>query len=61
MLTYIDPGSGMILLQTVIAAVLGIAIFFRDKAMMVFRAIFGRKANPVSKDEDGTAEQPTEE
>lgn len=52
MLAYIDPGSGMILIQAVIAAILGIVIFFRDKAKMFFRIIFGRKTKPHVEESD---------
>jgi len=44
MLAYIDPGAGAILLQTIIAAALGVLIFFRDTVKRVFRVIFSRKA-----------------
>ena len=46
---YIDPGAGSIILQTLIAVILGVAIFFRDTVKRVFRFIFpGRNAdNPT--------------
>ncbi|MHC4841588.1 MAG: hypothetical protein ACYTDT_11665 [Planctomycetota bacterium] len=61
MIAYIDPGSGMILLQAIIAAVLGVVIFFRDKMMMIFRAIFGRKSKSVSEEADVDTDPSTNE
>lgn len=45
-LLYIDPGSGSYLVQVIVAAVLGVAFFFRNLRMMIsafFARIFGRR------------------
>jgi hypothetical protein len=46
-LLYIDPGSGSYLIQAIVAAVLGIAFFFKNIAVTVkhfFYRIFGKKS-----------------
>jgi hypothetical protein len=43
---YIDPGSGSYLVQVIIAAVLGVAVFFKNIRMQI-KSFFSRK----SKDE----------
>ena len=46
-LLYIDPGSGSYLVQVIVAAVLGVAFFFRNLRMMVtafFSRLFGRRS-----------------
>jgi hypothetical protein len=46
-LLYIDPGSGSYLIQTIIAAVLGVAFFFKNIAFAIkhfFQRIFGNKS-----------------
>ena len=49
---YIDPGAGSIILQTLIAVILGVAIFFRDTVKRVFRFIFpGRNSVDSTPDE----------
>jgi len=52
-LSYIDPGAGTIILQAVIAAVLGVLIFFRDTVKAMFRFVFpGRNSDdPKAKPE----------
>lgn len=43
---YIDPGSGSYLVQALIAAVLGIAFFFKNIVLYVrhfFHKLFGKK------------------
>jgi hypothetical protein len=45
-LLYIDPGSGSYLVQMLIAAVLGIAFFFKNIVLYVrhfFHKLFGKK------------------
>lgn len=45
-LLYIDPGSGSYLVQAIVAAVLGVAFFFKNILLVVrhfFSRIFGRK------------------
>lgn len=44
---YIDPGSGSYLIQAIVAAVLGIAFFFRNIAVAVrhfFYRLFRKKS-----------------
>ena len=50
-LGYIDPGAGTIILQTLIAAVLGVAIFFRDTVKRVFWIVFGKRGSEDESDE----------
>jgi hypothetical protein len=61
MLGYIDPGAGTIILQTLIAAILGVAIFFRNTVKQVFLIIFGRRGGD-DRDSEGTPEvdEPTD-
>ena len=40
-LLYIDPGSGSYLVQAIVAAVLGVAFFFKN-IMLYLRHFFGR-------------------
>jgi hypothetical protein len=45
-LLYIDPGSGSYLVQVIVAAVLGVAFFFRNIKMLItafFAKLFVRK------------------
>ncbi len=37
MLSYIDPGSGSIVLQLVVGSFLGLGLFFRQSVMRFFR------------------------
>jgi len=46
LIAYIDPGSGALILQWIVAAVVGSGIFFRSKIKAFFRIIFGKKNNP---------------
>lgn len=48
-LAYIDPGTGSIILQSLIAAILGVLIFFRDWVKRIFKLVFARKAKPEEK------------
>jgi hypothetical protein len=46
-LLYIDPGSGSYLIQAIVAAVLGVAFFFKNIMLVVrhfFSRIFGKKS-----------------
>jgi hypothetical protein len=42
-LAYIDPGTGSLVLQMIIASVLGVAAFFRNSIARFFRLILRRK------------------
>ena len=53
-LAYIDPGSGSLLIQALIAAVVAIPIFFRNQIARAVRAVRGQRdasAAPVQRDE----------
>lgn len=39
-LLYIDPGSGSFLVQAIVAAVLGVAFFFKNFSLMVKHFFF---------------------
>jgi hypothetical protein len=46
-LLYIDPGSGSYLVQAIVAAILGIAFFFKNIVFAIkhfFHRIFGKKS-----------------
>jgi uncharacterized membrane protein YeiB len=47
---YLDPGSGSIIIQAVIAAMIGAGFYFRrfiiDPACWLWRLVTGRKAEP---------------
>jgi hypothetical protein len=62
LLAYIDPGSGSLIIQAAIAAVIAIPVFFRSQIARVFRAFRGSGddasggdapgANPAGGDDD---------
>lgn len=43
MIAYIDAGTGAMLLQWIIALVIGTGIFFRATIVGLFKRLFGRK------------------
>jgi len=46
-LLYIDPGSGSYLVQAIVAAILGVAFFFKNIVFAIkhfFHRIFGKKS-----------------
>ncbi len=45
MIAYIDAGTGAMLLQGIIALVIGTSFFFRNAVGRVFRVLFGRKSD----------------
>ncbi len=59
LIAYIDPASGMILLQIVIAAIVGTGMFFR-RALWRVVGIFYRKRDDKSP-EEGAMEESAEE
>jgi hypothetical protein len=61
MLAYIDPGAGAILLQSIIAAALGVLIFFRDSVKRVFRIVFPARKKPDAPTKPDDAKQPSPE
>ncbi len=52
-LAYIDPGTGAIVLQILVAAILGIGVVFRRIFIAPFAALFGRSSKS-----EGTAGDP---
>lgn len=44
LLAYIDPGSGSLIIQAVIATLVAIPFFFRDKIGRIVRAVRGTDA-----------------
>jgi hypothetical protein len=50
-LAYIDPGSGSLIIQAVIATVIAVPVFFRHQISRVVDAIRGRK-EPVTPGDD---------
>jgi hypothetical protein len=49
-LAYIDPGSGSLLLQALLAALLSVPFFFRRTIGDVWHRLRGAKAEPTSPD-----------
>ena len=41
LLTYIDPGTGIVIMQMVIAGIVGVGIFFRRSFLRVFGIFSG--------------------
>ena len=50
-LPYLDPGSGSILIQVVIAALLGVGIFVRSQWARI-KKLFGVESKDTSADDD---------
>ena len=50
-LPYLDPGSGSILLQVIIAALIGIGVFVRSQWANI-KKLFGVKPSDVDSDDD---------
>ena len=55
-LAYIDPGSGSLIFQAVVAAVLAVPFFFRAQIAKVGRAL--RRSSNDAPAADGSQEQP---
>lgn len=55
-LGYIDPATGALVLQVIVAAVLGAGFFFRRLLLSPFRLLFCRKRNATDdlSNENGT-------
>jgi hypothetical protein len=49
---YLDPGSGSILIQMIVAALLGAGVIIRSQWSRI-KKWFGGKAEDVNKDDDG--------
>ncbi|MGI8929940.1 MAG: hypothetical protein ACR2F5_01380 [Candidatus Limnocylindria bacterium] len=54
MLAYIDPGSGSMLLQVILAGVLAVPFFFRRTIGDGWRRMRGNGSNERARDEDPT-------
>lgn len=50
-LAYIDPGSGSLIIQVVIATIVAIPIFFRAQIARLMSVARGRKEEPIAVDE----------
>jgi len=50
-LLYIDPGSGSYLIQVIIAAVLGVAFYFKN-LWWKFRSFFSRRKKTTKNDSE---------
>jgi hypothetical protein len=50
-LAYIDPGSGSLIIQVVIATMVAIPIFFRTQIARLMNAARGRKGEAITVDE----------
>lgn len=61
MIAYIDPGSGAMLLQWIIAGVIGSGLFFRRAIVGFFRKLFRMKDKTVEEDKPDSAPQPNNE
>lgn len=55
-LAYVDPGSGYIMLQVILAAIISCGVFFRNAIKSVFTKIFGSKA-ATDADPDSSASE----
>jgi hypothetical protein len=55
LLAYIDPGSGSMLVQVVLAGILAVPFFFRRTISEGWRRMRGNGSNDASRDEDSTA------
>ena len=51
LIAYIDPGSGSLIIQVVIATLVAIPIFFRSQISRVMHAVRGPKEEKTSVDE----------
>lgn len=50
-LAYLDPGSGSVLIQLLIAALLGIGVLLRAQWVRI-KALFGRKDKPGDEEDN---------
>jgi hypothetical protein len=55
LLAYIDPGSGSMLLQVILAGILAVPFFFRRTIGDGWRRMRGNGSNDTARDEDTTA------
>jgi hypothetical protein len=54
-LAYIDPGSGSLIIQVVIASIVAIPIFFRHQIGRIVQMVRGPKEADTSTDDRGDA------
>ena len=55
LLAYIDPGSGSLIIQVLIASIIAIPVIFRNKIAQVANAVRGNKASTEAPDDDPAA------
>lgn len=55
LLAYIDPGSGSMLIQVILAGVLAVPFFFRRTIGDAWRRMRGDGSNHATRDEDSSA------
>jgi hypothetical protein len=55
LLAYIDPGSGSMLVQVVLAGILAVPFFFRRTIGEGWRRMRGNGSNDAPRDEDSSA------
>jgi hypothetical protein len=58
---YIDAGTGALLLQWILAAILGAGVFFRSTIFGFIRKMTGRKSEPHRKADDAGQDNPKAE
>jgi hypothetical protein len=52
LLAYIDPGSGSLIIQVLIASIIAIPVIFRNKIAQVVNAVRGNKVSTEAPDDD---------
>jgi len=52
---YLDPGSGSLIIQAVIAGIVAIPVLFRNRISAAVRAIRGRPAKPADAPQPASA------
>ena len=57
-LAYIDPGSGSLIIQAAIAAVVAIPLFFRNQIGRLLSGLRGREATSPSRSADDPLRNP---
>jgi hypothetical protein len=55
LLAYIDPGSGSLIIQVIIASVIAIPVIFRNKIAQFVHLVRGSKASTEAPDDDPAA------
>jgi hypothetical protein len=55
LLAYIDPGSGSLIIQVLIASIIALPVIFRNKIAQVANAVRGNKVSTEAPDDDASA------